>query len=302
MPDPIYPHPEAKILAGSKIGLAHVVDIHDLALQHGRAIAWHAHPGIEILCCVSGVLCYEFENRPSVTLGAGHCLIVPHGVVHRIKDGMDEPNRRICFTLEREPASSARMWLMSGREYRDLYADLVSRSFRSLPFSRNVREKLLRIAAFVDQGEDLSPREKIEARVDVADILLSLAAAPRPTRHKPQVRMMDEAVAYLERHFREKVSVGRLAAFMGYGRSSLFALFRDNTGMTPVEWLTKRRIDEAKRLLRNGEPVARVAELCGYNDVGFFSRTFRRRTGLAPSSFAERNAAKSAEKRRRSTD
>lgn len=282
------PHPEANLLFGSAIGLAHLNNVQNLNLQHARPIDWHVHPGLEILCCISGVLNYEFAKRPPVALTAGQYLVVPQGVVHRIMDGIDEPNHRISFILSKQSVASARTRLMTGQEYRDFYADLLMRRCRPRPFSRSVKEKLLQLAVIVDQGEGISPRERIEARIGVTDVLLSLAAAPRQPPPKSQVRMMDEAVAYLERHFREKVSVDRLADFMGYGRSSLFMLFRDCTGLTPVEWLTKRRIDEAKRLLASGEKVVRTAKSCGFNDVSFFSRTFRYRTGQTPGEYARK--------------
>lgn len=60
------------------------------------------------------------------------------------------------------------------------------------------------------------------------------------------------------------------------------------TGQTPHRYLLHRRCAEARRLLAEGCSLAQVAEACGYRDVFFLSRQFRRLTGIAPGEFRRR--------------
>jgi AraC-like DNA-binding protein len=58
-------------------------------------------------------------------------------------------------------------------------------------------------------------------------------------------------------------------------------------GLSPQQFHTRCRIDRAKQLLRDQRlPVQVVAGQVGFNDVSYFSRTFKRLTGVPPSLFA----------------
>lgn len=52
----------------------------------GAAAAGHKHPGEEIIYVLAGLLEYQLENDPPVTLKAGQVLFVPTGVVHRARN------------------------------------------------------------------------------------------------------------------------------------------------------------------------------------------------------------------------
>ena len=60
-------------------------------------------------------------------------------------------------------------------------------------------------------------------------------------------------------------------------------LFRHAFATTPNRYLITRRIERAKELLAaEGVSVTEVAELCGFSDVYYFSKVFKRETGMAP--------------------
>ncbi|MBQ8510062.1 MAG: helix-turn-helix transcriptional regulator [Clostridia bacterium] len=71
------------------------------------------------------------------------------------------------------------------------------------------------------------------------------------------------------------------------------SLFKRSTGMTPLEYLTHKRIENAKNLLlQRGEincTVGSIAEMCGYDDIYYFSRVFKKITGLSPLNWLKAN-------------
>ena len=75
-------------------------------------------------------------------------------------------------------------------------------------------------------------------------------------------------------------------------------LFKDETGLTPTEFLTHLRMDYARHLLEQKQAmnlsVARVAELCGYVDERYFSRVFRAQEGVSPREYALRRSLSAA--------
>ncbi|KFI52513.1 helix-turn-helix transcriptional regulator, partial [Bifidobacterium callitrichos] len=93
----------------------------------------------------------------------------------------------------------------------------------------------------------------------------------------------------VQRQFAEPLSLDDIAAAGSVGRSRCCALFRRYVGRTPNEYLTDRRLEEAKRLLdgTNGS-VAEIARTCGFSSSSYFIGVFRRRTGLTPKAYRTR--------------
>jgi YesN/AraC family two-component response regulator len=94
---------------------------------------------------------------------------------------------------------------------------------------------------------------------------------------------------YLQENYRQPYSLERLAAAFGCKTAYLLRLYSKATGSTPTQDLIRLRIEKAKRLLL-GHPqleVKQVAAAVGYNDPLYFSRLFKRETGLNPSAFKD---------------
>ena len=74
----------------------------------------------------------------------------------------------------------------------------------------------------------------------------------------------DRAVEFIERHFSEDITLDQLAGMTGVSLQHFCRIFRGQTGMRPMEYLARKRISEAKRLLSStGRSVAEIAELIG---------------------------------------
>lgn len=82
------------------------------------------------------------------------------------------------------------------------------------------------------------------------------------------------------------VAMTRLA---GVPERSFIRRFRKATGMSPLEYVHRLRIEEAKQMLETGDlPVEEVAAEVGYQDTSFFGGMFRRRVGLTPAHYRRR--------------
>ncbi|HZM35582.1 MAG TPA: helix-turn-helix transcriptional regulator [Burkholderiales bacterium] len=79
------------------------------------------------------------------------------------------------------------------------------------------------------------------------------------------------------------------AVRVGEGERSFKRRFRQATGLSPLEYAHRVRLEEAKQMLEAGdEPVEAIAEQVGYEDAGFFSWLFRRSVGLTPARYRKR--------------
>lgn len=96
------------------------------------------------------------------------------------------------------------------------------------------------------------------------------------------------AINIMETRLDRQISVSELAAEVGFERSYFSVLFKEKTGRSPHEYLTKLRIAAACRELAEGSSVAEVAESVGLEPKNF-SRIFRRSMGVSPLEYAKRN-------------
>lgn len=119
---------------------------------------------------------------------------------------------------------------------------------------------------------------------------LPYAAMSRSTQHE------DAAVAdcqeWLADNYAHHAPVAAMADRAGLPERTLTRRFRKATGLAPLEYVHRLRVEEAKQALETtDEPVEEIARAVGYEDPAFFRRLFRRRTGLPPSAYRRRYRA-----------
>lgn len=86
----------------------------------------------------------------------------------------------------------------------------------------------------------------------------------------------------IEAHLDGRMRLRELAELCGLRTSQFAHAFRKSVGVAPYQWLSKRRIDRAKNLMRRGRLLSDVAQICGFSDQSHFSRAFRTNEGVTP--------------------
>lgn len=113
----------------------------------------------------------------------------------------------------------------------------------------------------------------------------SLAAGREDARVRTAIEFMRASLSL-------PVSLADIAASAGLSPYHFLRVFRTVTGMPPLRFLTRMRIDAARRHLQDGDlSVTEIAALCGFSSASQFSTAFRRETGLAPREFRRAAAA-----------
>jgi AraC-like DNA-binding protein len=97
---------------------------------------------------------------------------------------------------------------------------------------------------------------------------------------------MERSIAYLELHYSDKITREQLAEIAGVSPSHYSILFKQMTGFSPSEYLSRLRVHRAKELLISGSATLReIAQQVGYKDEFYLSRRFKQQTGAAPSGY-----------------
>ncbi|MBC6612749.1 AraC family transcriptional regulator [Hymenobacter sp. BT507] len=96
-------------------------------------------------------------------------------------------------------------------------------------------------------------------------------------------------VQYIKQHLADKLTIDKLSNLACMSKATFFRVFRQELGITPVEYINQERLAEAKRLLR--QPLASVADVCyrvGFTSTAYFQRLFKQAEGLTPGAYRKR--------------
>jgi transcriptional regulator GlxA family with amidase domain len=115
----------------------------------------------------------------------------------------------------------------------------------------------------------------------------------RHVRTAERISSLRGARDLMDRCFAEPLDLDQMAEHVGFSKFHFARAFRDAYGETPANYLTRRRVERAKDLLRSANlTVTEVCMLVGFSSLGSFSSRFSELVGMAPSTFQRAAAAR----------
>lgn len=109
----------------------------------------------------------------------------------------------------------------------------------------------------------------------------------RKNRTRSTNILTEKAKLYIEEHYaKSDLSVEQLCSFLNVSATYFSAMFKKETGMSFVSYLTKIRLEHAMELLNNTEDKSYIiAEKVGYTEANYFSYVFKKQYGVSPSKY-----------------
>lgn len=92
----------------------------------------------------------------------------------------------------------------------------------------------------------------------------------------------NKVMGYIDANYMNEISIGQIADDLNINRKYLARVFKEKTNMTMQQYLIKKRMHEAKKLLRAGYNVEEAAFMTGYTDSFAFSKIFKKIYGNSP--------------------
>ncbi len=240
--------------------------------NHPLRMPPHWHSAIELMYFYATEGC-EYRCRDSVIPVRGRELIVANSTeVHECRDfGRSSV---CCITIAPEMLGEYQGVLfcrhIAGDERLDGLFDRIRQALQAPAFAEFLCAGLINELLFVllstYVADNLSDRQRIG--------------------YNASVRVIDTVLQYVAGHPAEELSIGRLAAIAGLSDSRFCHVFRRVTGISPTAYVEQVRIDHARCLLADREmSLAQIAQECGFADQSYFTRRFKRCTGLTPGQF-----------------
>lgn len=251
-------------------------------------VPWHWHEELELDYAYRGSIQIETtENTYTVRQGEAYFI-----------------NTNVMNTKRRSPGAACAVEhahlfhpiLLAGH-YRSVfetkYLDpvLKDRSLEVLVIREDTKsgKELLRLLAALTR---LRGRENAEFEIRTLlsqawlALLQELDARRQTRRPLYQQERAKELLRFLHMHYADKLTVSELAAHAGVSEKECIRSFKAMFHQTPMDYLSRYRIGQAMRLLREGElPVTQIAFQCGFQSSAYFTKVFRQQQGVTPTQF-----------------
>lgn len=104
-----------------------------------------------------------------------------------------------------------------------------------------------------------------------------------------ELSTFERIAEYIEQNLLSEVSVSSVCERFFISPSTLYRLFKKNTGASPKEYIQSKKLDAAKRMIEaNDSPLNVIAATLGFYDSHHFFRVFREATGMSPSEYRKK--------------
>lgn len=145
-------------------------------------------------------------------------------------------------------------------------------------------------AIYQSRGKSFSNAARMTGELYLTlSILFEHAESFRKKRSSDTV-YLKAALEYIASNYSYQISIDDVADYVGISRSHLFRQFQAHCHMSPKEYLTEYRINQACNLLKQHElTITAIANSVGYDNSLYFSKAFHKAKGVSPSEYALRH-------------
>lgn len=273
-------------LTGESLGLGLLKQFSFIRSQNAARITWHSHECFELLLVIDGATAYEFEGGKTVDLNGGHFLVIPAQTVHRGHHDVRRPASLCGLMFDLSIENSHHHTPFTVQDVRWLKKQFECFSVQPGRMSTELLKIVKKIPPDF-RAIDLScDAAAASLRIVICTILLECAKLLSSRISFEPETTVRQAIAYMESHLSEPLRVEMLAKKLHCGRAKFFQIFKASTGLTPIDYGQRLRIDRAQELLlQTDKTITQIAFDCGFLSSQYFSSVFRKYSGCTPSEY-----------------
>ncbi len=261
---------------------------------HNEPLFLHGHDDYSELVIVLSGTAQHIVGSERYTIGKGDVFVIDTDTEH----GYDAPSDfRICnIMFRRSFVDLSKTDIAQSAGFQALFI-LEPRNTQRSGFTSRLHldgENFLRIERFITRihdeyyGDLPGKKTLIEAYFLDLVVILSRLYDTHEIRENDGIVKLASAIAYIEKHYFEEISIAELSKLSNYSQRHFIRLFKEALGCVPMQYITRLRIEKACDMLSNTSlSITEVAFRCGYPDSNYFSKLFRKYIGCSPRSYRD---------------
>lgn len=224
------------------------------------------HENLEILYCIEGKGTAVINSR-RINIEEGDLLVINSGDIHYV---ITEAEKTVYYCL----IVSADFLREFGLNVEKVYFSEKVTDMCGLSFFEKIIYELY----------ERRPYYQAEVKAQIISYVAYLCRnyVCQKREHYDNDKMK-RGITYIREHFVESISVDMIAEATGFSRFYFSRQFKNITGMTVMKYVEFLRCHYAKGLLEQGISVSKAALECGFSDVSYFTKVFKRQYGVLPS-------------------
>ena len=283
---------ETKKHGGPDFPLEFYID--DTRKFYNNDINWHWHKEFEIICVSEGTVTCQVEQK-TYTLHSGEGIFINSGMLHHFT----AENYGVMPNIVFSPT-----FLAPGESliYKKYILPLENAMLPCVIFKQQTWQKhILDLCGQLFLNLASPERQELLIHNLLSEIWLIMTEHLSPEQLTPRSsvlpshseRMIPIMLEYIQTHYAAPISLTDITAAANISPNTALRYFRENIGISPVEYLIQYRISIACKILReSSDKIASVSVRVGYDNVSYFCRIFKKLVGKSPSQY--RTEAKSS--------
>lgn len=251
-----------------------------------NSVRLHSHDYCEIEIIVGGSAKHSVGDD-HYPLRPGDVFVIGRGITHALTDAKDLQFYNISFDPGLLEPFMAELRLLPGFQSLFILSDAMDSTMRSrfrlhgkdLAHAESLCQTLNREYTVAAEGFKCAITSTLLSLV----LHLSRYYSQEQDMFASSVDRISYVLAYIENNFSHTLTLEALAAKAKMSTRNFSRAFKAMHGQTPMDYILQLRISRAESLLKNSKhSITDIAYECGFLDSSYFSRTFRKRTGVSP--------------------
>ena len=289
----IQEHNKEEVLPGFTQDFPYLATCAELDYYVGAQTPWHWHKTVELFYMQSGTLEYTTAKGKQV-FPAGSGGFINANILHTSR-AISSCDRTIQLLHLFDPL------LLSGGHGSQIETKYIlplttAPGIEMIPLypENPLQAELLED---IKRAFELSEQEfgyEFKLRESLSSIWLKLLAqastfAEQGGINRDSDDKIKALIVYIHEHFREPISVDRLARVVHISKRACFRLFQETLHMTPVEYMRSFRLQKACQMLAESDlPITQIANSCGLGSSSYFGKAFREEFNCSPLAYRKR--------------
>lgn len=246
----------------------------DTMKKHHSDFLPHWHENLEILYVLQGTI-NVIADADSVIASKEEIIVINSNNVHYIQSLADE-SIYYCLIIDQK------------------FCEEFNLDIGEVVFQRQIKDRELREKYEIIKEEFQSQKTLYKAKIKAAtmDLVISLyrnytileSSLSKQIKNN-KIEVIKKAIRFIQYNYTQNLSIQSISEEVGVSKYYFCHIFKEVTGYTTVNFLNTVKCTNAKKLLQSGKySVEEAALLCGFDNLSYFSKTYKKHMNRLPSS------------------